>query len=67
MVTRPLKVKIRAQNMQGETLEITDEAWVSRVAQHEIDHINGKLIIDVIKKFTKGEEIVKEWKEHRQL
>jgi len=54
MVKRPKKVTIQAQNLHGEKVEITDEGWISRVAQHEIDHINGILIIDLIKKYTKG-------------
>jgi len=61
-VKRPKKVTIEAQNAEGKTIKFTDEGWVSRVAQHEIDHINGKLIIDLIKKYTQGEEIVKGWK-----
>ncbi len=60
MVKRPKKVTIEAQNMKGETITFTDEGWVSRVCQHEIDHINGILIIDLIKKYTKGEEVVRE-------
>ena len=58
LVKRPKKVTIEAQNAKGEKVKISDEGWISRVAQHEIDHINGKLIIDVIKKYTKGAEIV---------
>lgn len=62
MVKRPKKVTIEAQNAEGKIIEFTDEAWVSRVAQHEIDHINGVIIIDLIKKYTQGEEIVKAWR-----
>ncbi|MBL8030383.1 MAG: peptide deformylase [Candidatus Doudnabacteria bacterium] len=58
-VRRPKKVTIKAENHLGETVQITDEGWVARVAQHEIDHINGVLITDLIKKYTKGEELVK--------
>lgn len=58
MVKRPKKVTIEAQNHKGEKIKITDDGWVSRVAQHEIDHTNGVLIIDLIKKYTKGEELV---------
>jgi peptide deformylase len=58
MVRRPKKVTIEAQNALGEKITITDDGWVSRVAQHEIDHINGVLIIDLIKKYTKGKEMV---------
>lgn len=60
MVKRPKKVTVQAQNAEGKTIKITDEGWVSRVAQHEIDHINGILIIDKIKKFTEGVGIAKE-------
>lgn len=62
-VKRPKQVTIEAQNSQGEKVLITDDGWVSRVAQHEIDHTKGVLIIDLIKKYTQGEEIVKAWKE----
>jgi len=62
MVKRPKKVKVQAQNAEGKVIEFEDDGWVSRVAQHEIDHTNGKLIIDLIKKYTQGEEIVKGWK-----
>ncbi len=58
MVKRPNKVTIEAQNHLGEKIKISDDGWVSRVAQHEIDHINGVLIIDLIKKYTKGEELI---------
>jgi peptide deformylase len=61
-VKRPKQVTIEAQNQDGKTIQITDDGWVSRVAQHEIDHTNGVLIIDLIKKYTGGEEIAKEWK-----
>jgi len=58
MVKRPVKVTIEAQNAEGEKVKITDEGWVSRIAQHEIDHTNGVLIIDLIKKYTKGKELI---------
>jgi peptide deformylase len=61
-VKRPKKVTIEAQNYKGEKIKITDEGWIARVAQHEIDHINGILILDHIKVYTKGEELVKGWK-----
>jgi peptide deformylase len=63
-VKRPKKVTVVAQNENGETIKFTDEGWVSRVAQHEIDHTNGKLIIDLIKKYSQGEEQVKEWRKN---
>ncbi len=55
MVKRPQKVSIQAQDINGKKIEITDKGWIARVAQHEIDHTNGILIIDLIKKYTQGE------------
>lgn len=65
MVKRPKKVVIEAQNEKGELVKFEDDGWIARVAQHEIDHINGKLIIDLIKKYSQGEEQVKEWKKNK--
>ncbi|HYV33842.1 MAG TPA: peptide deformylase, partial [Candidatus Limnocylindria bacterium] len=58
---------IEVQNAEGQVIKFSDEGWVSRVAQHEIDHINGKLIIDVIKKYTQGEDIAKAWKKGKPV
>ena len=67
MVKRPIKVTIAAQNAKGESVKISDEGWIARVAQHEIDHINGVLIIDLIKKYTRGEERVRQWKKDGKM
>lgn len=67
MVKRPVKIKIQAQNAEGKKIKFSDDGWVARVLQHEIDHINGVLIIDHVKKYTQGEEIVKGWKKEKLL
>ena len=67
MVKRPKKATIQAQNAEGKVITFTDDAWIARVAQHEIDHINGKLIIDLIKKYTQGEEIARGWKKDKLI
>lgn len=59
LVRRPKKVTIEAQNAEGEKIKIIDDGWIARIAQHEIDHTNGILIIDLIKKYTKGEELIR--------
>lgn len=66
-VKRPKKVTVEAQTAEGKTVRFIDDSWVSRVTQHEIDHINGRLIIDHIKKYTQGAEIVKEWRTKKLL
>jgi peptide deformylase len=47
-VTRPRKVTARAQNMKGETFEVTGEELLARALLHETDHLNGKLYISHI-------------------
>ena len=44
-VTRPMKVKVRAQNLQGDTIEVEGEELLARALLHETDHLNGKLYI----------------------
>ncbi len=44
-VTRPMKVKVRAQNAQGKTIEVEGEELLARALLHETDHLNGKLYI----------------------
>jgi peptide deformylase len=47
-VERSLRVKVRAQDADGEQIEIEAEGLPARVIQHEIDHLNGVLILDRI-------------------
>ncbi len=65
LVKRHKKITVEAQNEKGEKLKFADDGWVARVVQHEIDHINGTLIIDHIKKYSQGGEIVKIWKKRK--
>lgn len=45
-VTRPTRMVVRGLNDQGEPVEIEAEGLQARILQHEIDHLNGILIID---------------------
>jgi peptide deformylase len=47
-VTRPRKVTIRAQDVQGNFYEKTGEELLARAFLHETDHLNGKLYISHI-------------------
>ena len=47
-VERPARVRVRAQDERGNDLEIEAEGLQARVIQHEIDHLNGVLILDRI-------------------
>ncbi len=45
-VERPLEVTIEGRNVAGEALKLELTGLSARVAQHEVDHLDGKLIID---------------------
>jgi peptide deformylase len=69
-VTRPQRVKVRAQDAKGNWFEKTGEDLLARAIMHETDHLNGKLYIthvsalkrDLIKR--KVRKLIKqgEWK-----
>lgn len=70
-VTRPDRVRIRAQTPSGETFEETYEGFLSRVIQHEMDHLEGVLLIDRMSPADKlrnkvaFEDLVEEYKAAR--
>ena len=47
-VKRPRKVKVTAQDVNGETFEIEPEGLLSVCIQHEMDHLQGKLFVDYL-------------------
>jgi peptide deformylase len=47
-VERPAQVRVRARDAAGEQLEVHAEGLQARVIQHEIDHLEGVLILDRI-------------------
>jgi peptide deformylase len=64
-VTRPKKVKVVAQDRNGRKIQINASGLFARVLQHEIDHLDGILFIDLIDDKSKliKNEIGPEWKE----
>ncbi len=47
-VTRPKKVTVKAQDVNGKWFEMTGEDLLARAFLHETDHLNGKLYISHI-------------------
>lgn len=45
-VPRALSIRVEAQDPEGSPLEIEAEGFAARVLQHEIDHLDGILILD---------------------
>jgi len=60
-VVRPQFVTVRAQNAQGEPFEIRGEDLLARAFCHEIDHLNGMLKRDLIKRKIKKMRKLGEW------
>jgi peptide deformylase len=49
-VTRPARLRVSAQDPTGAPIEIEAEGLEARVIQHEIDHLDGVLILDRVSK-----------------
>ncbi|HEU4783568.1 MAG TPA: peptide deformylase, partial [Ktedonobacterales bacterium] len=47
-VPRALAVSVKARDPKGKEIRVKAEGWWARVLQHEIDHLNGVLYIDLI-------------------
>ena len=47
-VTRAQKVTVKALDRTGTPFEITGEDLLAECFQHEIDHLNGKLFVDLL-------------------
>ncbi len=54
-VERPVKIRLSAQDLEGKAVEVDLDGFPARVAQHEIDHLDGVLIID---RFSMAEKSV---------
>jgi peptide deformylase len=52
MVERPVEAVIRGQDLTGRKVRIKAEGYVARVFQHEMDHLDGVLYVDVAKEGT---------------
>jgi len=55
LVKRPKIIYVKALNQDNKTIKFRAEGLFSRVIQHEVDHLNGILIID---KFVKKQKKV---------
>jgi len=47
-VPRYAKVRMRALDEQGRQVRVRAEGFLARVIQHELDHLSGKLFVDLI-------------------
>lgn len=48
-VERHEKITVKGLDRQGKEIRIKADGWLARVFQHEIDHLDGRLYIDIAK------------------
>jgi peptide deformylase len=68
-VSRAMKVRVRARNVEGQTFEMDAEELLARAMQHEMDHLDGILFIshvsmlkrDLIKRKIRKLSKANEW------
>ncbi len=53
-VTRPMKVRFKAQNRNGMWYEKDVEGLFARAVCHEVDHLDGKLFVDLIEEYVEN-------------
>ncbi len=58
-VTRPMKVKVRAQDRNGNFFELEDEGLTARCFCHEIEHLDGHLFVEHTDRLYSLEELEK--------
>ena len=56
MTTRPVKVKAKAQDRNGNWFEIEGEQLLAQAICHELEHLDGKLFIDIVEEWVVPEE-----------
>lgn len=56
LVTRPNVVTIRAMDRNGETFEMTGEGLLARAFCHEIDHLDGKMFMNLVTQWMEPED-----------
>ena len=49
MTKRPMHVTVKAVDREGNTIEIKGSGLLAKALCHEIDHLDGKLYIDIAK------------------
>jgi peptide deformylase len=56
-LTRPARVRMRALNIEGREIVLDADGRLARVLQHEIEHLDGKLLLDHLNRLKR--ELIK--------
>ena len=57
VVTRPMKVTVRAQDRNGNVFEVSGEELTARCFCHELAHLDGHLFVELADKLYTPEEL----------
>jgi len=49
-VSRPLGATVKGLNRHGQPMKLKTTGWLARIFQHEVDHLNGVLFVDLAEK-----------------
>ena len=55
-VTRAAKVKVEFMNRRGKIQHLTATGLLARCIQHELDHLEGQLFIDIATSVHRGNQ-----------
>ncbi len=66
IVERPRTVTVRAFDRKGNEREITVSDFCARAVCHEMDHLDGRLFIDLAKRLLDPEELEETQEERRK-
>jgi peptide deformylase len=66
-VSRPIEVRIRAQDASGEWFEIEGEGLAARAILHELDHLDGVVMIDHVSHLQKKRALKKHQRNQQAL
>lgn len=56
MTTRPMKVRFKAQDRNGKWYEMDAEGLFAQAVCHELEHLDGKLFVDIVEEWLQPEE-----------
>ncbi len=57
IVTRPMRVTVRAQDRHGKPFELEAEGLFARAICHECDHLDGRVFKDIAERMIDPEEL----------
>ena len=67
LVSRPMEVRVKAQDRDGNEIELHGTGLTARCYCHEIDHLNGVVFTDVAERMVTEEELESgSWREDKE-